>query len=384
MKKTFILLGVAALALVACNKSQTVEVESVKGEQIAFKVVTSSATKTDNSQLEGTTLGSSNEKVRMFVSATTHTANGGVQNAEYFFNRQFGYAGSTNLWKPGTPTNTTTISESAIYWPLGESTVDFLAFALYNVTGENSTWTNAFDWSSEITWPLTNKADQVKFTDVDIFSKKYDLMYAAANGQKGISESASSDEYRYVPLKFHHAGAVIDLDIQSNLAITINEVKFGNLITEGKTFYSSEVGAVNNKYATLDKDGTLTVDNTKTVLSAVWSDIDQGSTIEYNNLVNFDDGVTTAADKWAGIALVANTEKADCADIIVMPQPKLNFIIKYTYSDKSFYVTAPVTKGDWLAGHKYVYKVNISFDKIEVHESVIDYTVEADENIPLT
>ena len=375
-----ILAGAALMALVACNKSETVNTEAAKDSLISFKAVTNVMTKTDHAQLEGTTLGSSNDKVRMFVSATTHTANGAVQNADYFSARQFGYNGSTSIWIPGTPTAATTTGESAIYWPLGGSTVDFLAWAVYNVTGDNTDYTSIFTVPAP-TWPLTNKADQVKFTDLDMFSKKVDVMYAAANAQKGL-DNATPNDYRYVPLVFHHAGAVIDLNIESNLAITINEVKFGNLVTEKGTFET-------NEYATLDKVGTLTVDNTKTILSAEWTGVDQGTTATYSTLVPFDDGVTTLADKWAGVALTAGTQKADRADVIVMPQPKLNFIIKYTDANsKEFYVTAPVTKGNWLAGHKYIYNVDITFQKIEVHESVIDYTVEGavdgDENIPLS
>lgn len=383
MKKSIILAGTVFLALVACNKTPGVVTEENHGSAIAFKAITSMPTKaTENAQLAGTTLGATNANVRMVVSASTRTANGAVQNADYFSNQQFGYNNVANTWIPGTPTAATATTETPIYWPMGGSVVDFLAYALYNVTGESTTWTPSVSpfvlnpdggGSCTITWGNGGepdvKADKLVFADADIFSNKVDLMYASANFQQG--GTGSTADYRSVPLVFHHAGAVIDIDITSSQAITINEIKFANLVTEKSSFET-------NEYATLDKVGTLTIDNTYTTLKADWSAIDQGTSTVYANLVAFNDGVTDGADTWKNTSLTAST-KTSVSDVIVMPQSKLNFIIKYTMGGKEFYVTAPVKKGFWVAGHKYVYDITMSFQKIEVVESVIDFTTEATE-----
>ena len=358
MKKSLILAGAALLALAACNKSEVVTTET-SPKEIAFNAVTKSLTKADP-QLTGSTLGTDNNKVRMYVSATTNTANGAVENAAYVEGQRFAYKTETQLWRPVSADAST---DQHVYWPLGGSSVDFLAYAYYLNTSTASTAT--FTGQVTPTW-ATNKADGMTFTEINLYDNDLDLMYAAANAKQG---GAVNGSYKPVDLVFHHAGAVIELNIKSNVAVTINEVKFGNLIKEAKTF-------ADNEYATLDKEGTLFVDNTKNVLTSTWTNVDQGTSTKYASLIaykGFTDEVLTA-DTYT-----------DIDNVIVIPQPKLNFIIKYTDSNsKYFYVTAPTPKGNWLAGHKYVYNVNITFYEVEVHESVIDYTTEDSVEIPLS
>lgn len=358
MKKLMILAGAALVALVACNKSETVVKESQS--EITFKAVTNVMTKADP-QLTGATLGANNDLVRMYVSATTNTANGAVENAAYMENQRFAYKAATALWRPVVADNSDDVH---VYWPLGGSTVDFLAYAYYYgaSTGDDANFTGQIT----PTW-ATNKADEMTFTDIDLYTKDLDLMYAAANAKKG---GAANGNYKPVDLVFHHAGAVLELNIKSNVNITVNEVKFGNLITEAKAF-------ADNEYATLDNVGTLVVNNTKSILSTSWgTSIDQTTNTKYASLTAF---------KGFGPSTAITSGYTDIDNVIIIPQPKLNFIIKYTdAASKVFYVTAPVPKGNWLAGHKYVYNVDITFYEIEVHESVIDYTPEDAVAIPLS
>lgn len=373
-----IIAGAALVALVACNKSETVVKESQS--EITFKAVTNVMTKADP-QLSGTSLGTDNNDVRMYVSATTNTANGAVENAAYMENQRFAYKAATQLWRPVAAADPT--SDQHIYWPLDGSTVDFLAYAYYNEA--SSAATAAFTGQITPTWE-TNKADGMTFTDIDLYTNDLDLMYAAANAKKG---GAVNGNYKPVDLVFHHAGAVLELNIKSNVKdVVINEVKFGNLVTEGKYFYDGTDAttlAASNRFTTMDKVGILAVDNTKNTLAVTWTQINQSDIDESSHTNNYHYGELTAFKGFSDETLDTADTYTDIDNVIIIPQPKLNFIIKYTdAAGKVFYVTAPVPKGNWLAGHKYVYNVNITFYEIEVHESVIDYTTEDAVAIPLS
>lgn len=379
MKKLMILAGAALVALVACNKSETVNTEAAKDNLISFKAVTNVMTKADP-QLTGATLGTDNNFVRMYVSATTNTANGAVENPAYMENQRFAYKTATALWRP---VSADAATDQHVYWPLGGSTVDFLAYAYYY--GASAAATAAFTGQVTPTWE-TNKADGMTFDDIDLYTNDLDLMYAAANAKKG---GAVNGNYKPVDLVFHHAGAVLELNIKSNVKdVVINEVKFGNLVTEGKYFYNNtDAGtlAASNRFTTMDKVGILAVDNTKNTLTVTWNEINQSDIDESSHANNYHYGELTAFKGFSNETLDTADTYTDIDNVIIIPQPKLNFIIKYTdAASKVFYVTAPVPKGNWLAGHKYVYNVNINFYEIEVHESVIDYTTEDAVAIPLS
>lgn len=376
MKKSMILAGAALVALVACNKSETV-VKETQGNKIAFKAVASTVTKADaeTPEMVGANLPQSNNTVRLYAAATTYTSSGNSENPDFFgvastAGQQFGYNNSAHNWIPGAPTDETAVATPTdFYWPLGGSTVDFLAYAEYVAT--SATHSGTLAGHVVPTWGSPDKADEMTFTDINLTDNKLDLMYGAANSQKGITTGADAN-YRTVPIIFHHAGAVIKVNITSNVAIDIEDVYFANL-------YKEEATMATNKYATLDKIGTLKVDNTKNTLTTTWTGIDQTNSGAYC--------VIGSAEKfvpWHDHATLAADAKTEVDNMIVIPQPKLDFVINYTANSKNYYVTAKTPKGVWAEGHKYVYDINITFAKVEITDSVVVYTVIDEADIDLS
>ena len=345
MKKLMILAGAALVALVACNKSETV-VKSADNE-ISFKAMTNVATKADP-ELLGTNLPDS---YTMRVSATSRDVNGTIETPKFFTGKTFAYNAS-HIW-------TTT---PKVYWPLGGSSLDFLALAF------PSTAATVVDAAT--TWNTTNSADEVVITTFDPIAT--DLLYAAANSQKvANAENGNASTAKAVPMHFQHAGAVIDIVVKSNLnaAVQVNSVKFGNLTKDANAL-------ADRKFTSLAQTGTLTINNERNILSASW-DYTQPTNVAYTSLFAF--------PSLSGVIETGATG-IDADNIIVVPQPKLNFVIEYQMGSGSPFVASSdelvVTynglKGNWLAGHKYTYTITLNLYEIEVKEDVEAYIVEAE------
>ena len=216
MKKSLLTLGAAVLALVACNKSQTVVSEPAQG--IGFKAATMAATKT-NPELVGNTLTST---YYIYAAASTD------QDPRYFLKTAFKTTDTTpvaesSIYKPDTP----------IYWPIGGAAVDFLAYATPD--GSTDVLAGAFD--------AARSASSLTFADWDTYANQLDIVYAAANDQ--------TDTKNPVLLTFNHAQALLGFTAKASkdAVFTINSITVKNLLTQG----------------------TLTIDNTRNTPEATWS-----------------------------------------------------------------------------------------------------------------
>ena len=219
------------------------------------------------------------------------------------------------------------------------------------------------------TWNATNSGDGVVITDFNPIAT--DILYAAANTQKqATADAGNAATAKAVPMHFQHACAVIDIVVKSNLdaSVKINSVKFGNLTKDANALAS-------RKFTSLATTGTLTIDNTRNVLSASWA-YTQPTVQAYTTLFTYPSLSGEIATGSTGI---------DADNIIVVPQPKLNFLINYqlgsgspfTASTDELVVTYNDLKGNWLAGHKYTYTITLNLYEIEVKETVEAYIPEA-------
>ena len=370
MKKTMILAGAALLALVACNKSQTVITEEPQG--IGIKAISTPATKAiTNPEWDGTTFPTDNKLFRMYVSATSKDANGTVTKGDYMDGQHFSYIVST--YKPSALGDPAT--ETPIYWPLGGSTLDFLALAWYKVGNDSESGNIVLD-PTGFTWGTTNRADEVTVSNVNLTENKLDLMYAAANNQKGTATGASGDDHKVAEttLAFKHAGAVVEVKACANVAskIKIQNIYFATLKQEASTFAL-------NTYDTLDKTGTFKVDNQYNTLQASWSLVEQPTfTFAAGTPVEYALDATPMTLAAAPAAQVGD-------DMIIIPQPKTDFVIKYQIDGNAtdYYITANVQKGNWLMGHKYIYNITMNIYQIEVGANVVAYVSETDEDISI-
>lgn len=218
MKKVLLTLGAAALALVACNKSQTVVSESA--HVIGFKAAANVATKADP-ELVGNTLTSA---YSIFAAASTD------EDPTYFGKTKF-------TTEDGTPVAESSIYKpaTALYWPIGGAAVDFLAYATPSaadaVPGE---------------FAAARHANNLTFANWDTYANQLDIVYAAANDQ--------TDTKNPVLLTFNHAQALLGFTAKASKAgvFTINSITIKNLLTKG----------------------TLTIDNTRNTPEASWGSFD--------------------------------------------------------------------------------------------------------------
>lgn len=219
MHKQLTLLATMALALVACNKSQTIVTEA-PGE-ISFKAVTSVATKADP-EINTTVLPDNNYKI--FVAATNAET-----NSQYFGETAFTTADATvtseSQYKAASP----------IYWPVGGANLDFLAYA---TTDANKTKLGTITWGTPATL-------FVQFAEWDTYENQVDLVYAKSNNTaKGAS----------VKLDFKHAQALLSFEAKKSGTGTSGEIKINSITIQD-----------------LDYKVTYKIDNTYNELITSWT-----------------------------------------------------------------------------------------------------------------
>lgn len=242
MKKLMILAGAALVALVACNKSETVVKESQS--EITFKVVSQPTTKADP-ELTGTSLGTDNAYV-IYASASSKT------NAKYFTDQLFSYITASTSWEASSAAGTA----APIYWPFGGEKVDFLAYALKPAA--KTALSPAFNG--------TTSAQDFTITSWDTYANQYDVMYAVKNAQTSTTNGG------VVAMEFEHAQALLSFTAVASIA---SEVTINSITVKG-----------------LETVGTLKVDNEKTILDASWT-LTAGADKTIKNISSFSVPITT-------------------------------------------------------------------------------------------
>lgn len=203
MHKQLTLLATMALALVACNKSQTIVTET-PGE-ISFKAVTSVATKADP-EITGSTLPS--KDYILYVQALKS----GQSTPSYYF---------SDVTEFKTTTEDTPVSSSAEYhadpkqyWPVGGAQLDFMALAL--TEGDKTTLNPDF---------ATN-VGRIGIANWDVYTNQIDLLFASKNNQ---SRAVS------ISLPFNHALSLLSFEAKATVAnvIEITSIELVDLIPGG-------------------------------------------------------------------------------------------------------------------------------------------------------
>lgn len=324
MKKSLIIVGMAALVLGACHKVDTVVTETP--QEIGFKAISANATKAN--ELVGTLL---NKDYSIYASATQKNSAGTIENAAFFVDQQFQTEDPTvstssqyRAWN-GT-------AAAPIYWPVGGATVDFLAYALpteiYNAGTVKGVWSNTTDIASGVSFTWNTSDNQV------------DLLYAANN--------AATREKGNVNMSFKHAQALLAFQAKTGVA---DAITIKSITVNGVKVY-----------------GTFTVDNSRNELVASWSDF--GEAID--RLIT-----NSTCDLTDTYAMVGET-------LLVPQQPKCNFTIEYTMGNsKPMKYTYNETRGTWEMGKKYIYKLDMKLNEIILTENVMDFVDAAVPEIPL-
>ena len=333
MKKSLIIVGMAALVLGACHKVDTVVTETP--QEIGFKAISANATKA-NAQLEGNLL---NKDYSIYASATQKNSAGTIENAAFFVDQQFqtedATVGASSQYRAWSGTAAT-----PIYWPVGGATVDFLAYALPTEKYGNPAATYAKE--------TEDVASIVAFNNWNTYDNQVDLLYAVNNG----ATSSTSGAADFVKLSFKHAQALLVFQAKVNIAdaITINSITINGLKVKG----------------------TFTVDNSRNDLVASWSKLE---TVDAMNKIAIDN---------PGEVLTSTKDFAQIGSTLLVPQqPRLNFTVNYTMGGNTMNYTYNEARGTWEMGKKYIYKLDMSLSEIILTEEVADFTDAAVPTIPL-
>ena len=329
MKKIYLTLCVAALALVSCVKTNDVYTGTPESRQIAFAPMTSPATKvaadTYDGPIDGTVFP---HDLNMYVAAYQVSPVGAnyFEGTRFVYNNAGGAAASSGYWGGAT----------ARYWPLSAAQINFLAYA--NLTG-----TGTFD--------ATTPASEVVLVQTDNSSAQTDLMYAIGHGEV-IQNGNALDFPEKVDMVFKHAQAWLTFRVKAassvEEAITINSITLNDGIYAG-TFIVSHTNY--NAFASQSVAGA-------------WSDLDAAADVA---VPNWSPAALTTSYVQVGDGLMIVPDGTATADFG-------SFTINYTYADKTYdYTFTPVDRNVEQAKH-YIYDITFTLHEIYVDAAIEDWT----------
>lgn len=424
MKKLFFFAAAALLAVVACNKTNYVGDENALGNEITFRAMNSVQTKTNDlaDALLPKTWG-------IYASATQRTATGIMENPSYFsvtpaladlvpgerlFGTNDGTVSATTKWQHGTYSGSPkAFNVSELYWPIGGSKIDFLAYALPldKHSDSDAYWDTSTSakkspaptvkqpWVAQWDNILTDVASYLSFNSVDTYANQVDVLYAAANGQTSAANGRASGAAtgNSVHMVLNHAQALLIFNVKIDDgagALAINEIEFLTpervkaqiddqvLVASGA---ASALPALDKDDVTLKTIGTFWVDNSRNVLEHGWTFQDQTKANDnycYNTAAYKMPSWTMMSNANTGISshfnygdpLTVSATYAQLGDSLLIPeQDKVNFTMKYTLNGKVLYYTFNDLRGVWKSGYKYIYNLDIDMNEIVLTEEVVPF-----------
>ncbi len=373
MKKIFVLFAALAV-MAACNKSETVVTETPN--ELGFSV--SSFNPTKAGELNGSSFDAKN--YAMYVSASQYKSNGVEENPLFFNDQLFMNAGGASDWHHYAAEGAT--STDPIYWPIGGSRIDFLAYALPKGR------------KAAIPAPVfnaTTAAQDFTVTAWDTYANQVDLLYAAANGQTSLLNGVAPN---YVKMTFDHAQALLIFNVMIDKdasGLVIDDISFvndayvdqRNLELRAGTAPASTTAPIANQ-VTLKTLGTFKVDNLRNNLVATWSDLSQ---VAANwKMPSFSGTPVKSECNIAGVASAVNYGTALTSatlvqlgeSLLIPEQPAQNFVVTYTVGGNTMQYVYNVKRNGWQAGKKYIYNLDIRINEIVITETVNDFISEPD------
>lgn len=337
MKKIYLSVLAAAVAVTACDKSETINVENSKQQEIAFSPVNQPATKAP------ITTAAFPDDNTIYVSASNN-------KAKFFEAKTFKKDGT--VWKNY---DTGAGAFSPIYWPLGGvGSFDFLAYsttlAATAVWGDGNALTDD-DVAGNVT--ITYPANYA-LPAAGVMATQDDLLYAT---------TSSASRNTALPIDFKHALAWVNFMVKSNIPVDITKIELVNVYTEGD----------------------FTIDQTQNTPVTSWDF--SGATASDKAILNYVDETTLntiAGVDIDGTTNLVNTDYAFGDKGILLPaQPIPNFKITYDLGDGALEYIVNQPRGTWENGKKYTYKIAITFNEITLAPTVVIYDTVTDMPINL-
>ena len=322
-----VLAGCLALAC-ACGQTLTVTEPS----ELTLRAAASASpdTKADP-ELVGASLGTDNAYVILASASATG-------EPEFMTGQLFTYYASEAKWQASTasgPGIGGSYAHVPVYWPLSGTQVDFLALAL-----KPAAYTALTSGMGGIAFNDAahgGSAGGFTISDWNTYDDQYDVMFAVKNGQANSTNPGGT-----VPLDFQHTMAVVGFTAK-------------NASGEAGIFTIKDLTLVELAYK-----GTLTVDNTNTVLTQKWD-------IPLGDAGRADRSVPLITSEFAVPASTATASIAKCTDhLLVIPQTscavRMTYHVKNSIPDLT--ATLAIPRSVWKAGHRYIY--NLVFTPTEI------------------
>ena len=333
MKKIYLSVLAAAVAVAACDKSETINEENGKRQEVSFSPVNQPATKAP------ITTAVFPDDNTIFVSAS-------YNKVKFFEGKTFKKSGT--VWK--------NYDEGAgvfsvIYGPLGGG-LDFLAYS--TTLAATAKWGDGTLGTDDDVAGIVAIDYPSNYTAAGVNDTQDDLLYATT------SSSSSSA----VPIEFKHALSWVNFMVQSNIPVNISKIELVNVYTEGKFIVDQ---TYNTPQTSWDFNGKTPSD--KAILNYV-----DDSTPNAN--ASFD------IDGSAGKEVNADHVFGDMG-ILVPAQPIPSFKITYDFGGADLVYICKNARGTWESGKKYTYKINIEFKDITLAPTVTIYDTVTDMPINL-
>lgn len=397
MKKTILMISAALIALVSCNKSQTV-VEPVAPGEISMKAAINGITKA------GELNGSSFDDLgyAMYVSASQYSEAGGSENPLFFTDQLFKNKITAGVGEAAWHhyASEAATDASPLYWPVGGSRIDFLGYAL--PIGKKTELDNAPVFNGSVA------AQDFTVSEWDTYAHQIDLLYAAANGQTSKVNGVNP----FIRMNFAHAQALLIFNVsinQSASGLVINDISFvsdayveqrqkeltgwtsGSYVADSKKAYAACTAPTAAQVTLLTK-GTFFVDNQRNLLEYSWSfegigDADGVMAANWKmpsfastpavSLCNIESPAIASAVDY-GTALTSEAYVQLGETLLIPEQDAKNFVITYTVGGNTLQYKYNVPRKVWKAGAKYVYNLDIDLNEIQITETVADFVRVAD------
>jgi len=346
MKKSFLLAGVALLALASCSKQEQSPVALIQPGEMSFVSVVKPGTKgyLVNDKFYDVTVANlhaasgdaliseaSGDARKMNISAYLHPQDG--KDADYF--RDYVFA------TDGAAPNPKWHHTPAIYWPVG-GTLDFLAYSV----------TQPFQ-DKDVEWNETNASEDVV---INVHEDKYrqdDIAFCSAYGV------ASSTGATSVAMEFKHSQAWLQIQVRMADEKMKDQLAIESIVLE-------------DVYTT----GYLTLKNNNGSATAAWN-----YRHEVADDLIFDDlqaqrvyGSQAAASPYA--LTNALDENTRYMDMLLPEQNRTSIVIHYVLAgqpNKLTYRFDLDSSASWLMGEKYVYAITFTTNEITVAPTVKAY-----------
>ena len=353
MKKFFLLVPVAALAMTACTSesNEFVGDSQQQAREITFSPLSQKATRaagisnTNYGYVDGTAF---NTSWGMTVSAYDVTHSRQLFDGTNFkYNYANGASGASHGYWAGE-------EDKAQYWPLSAAQINFLAIAHANV-----------DNSTGVTWTQNNTPTHqvvvVMSDNYAIGSAQRDFMYAIGSGE--VTQVGNVLGFpEKVDMSFKHTQAYLVFNLKAadaaSTAITITDVKIKGARTSGTaTIARTNAGTYNDAATSLYWESTgyhtnaSTLESVTATQTAISTALTQ-SPVEMGHLLVVPN--MTAANTFAEGGFTS-------------------FEISYTLAGNAYtYEYTPATTL-LQAGKKYIYDITFKLHEIYVNPSVTDW-----------